>query len=213
MDCTTRLQKASCWYGIEWKQKLLTGSLKGISKDNKDVLLNCCIHYGCIKHRCLTFPEILAGLGSSRNPVGSYLHLSWYLSENVVTRYGQKPCGGGGSLPSTVRFYVCSIHVSRFSYWCCLPRTNSPNCLKASPSRSEKLGSSMVNIWSDITSRSAQVFVKNLANICQRLNNKPGQQSNRWHAGPSPRRLIRNQTLQTDWIGNNMICPHQTCTS
>ena len=48
---------------------------------------------GGIKHQLFAFPRGPCGFRRLREACRSHFHLSWYLSDAVVTNHGPKPCG------------------------------------------------------------------------------------------------------------------------
>ena len=67
------------------------GSFKGINKDNKDFFPNFYIKFRILKLRLLAFSRGPGGFRELREAGRNHFHLSWYLSDYVVTSYGQKP--------------------------------------------------------------------------------------------------------------------------
>ena len=53
-----------------------------------------CIDLQVLKHSFLAFSQGLGGFREVRQAGRNHFHLSWYLSNAVVTSYGQIPGGG-----------------------------------------------------------------------------------------------------------------------
>ena len=80
----------------------LTGPFKGMSKDDKEMFLMFHTKHRVLELRFLAFSRGPGGFRELREAGMNHFHLSWYLSDTVVTSYGQKSSWGDFFLPSTV---------------------------------------------------------------------------------------------------------------
>ena len=64
---------------------------KRINKEINKYSFIVCINLWLLYNRFLAFPPGPGGFRELREAYRNHFHLSWYLSEYVVTSYGQKP--------------------------------------------------------------------------------------------------------------------------
>ena len=90
------------------------GPFQGIHWDTKDFFLISHIRFRVLNHRFFVFPRVPGGFWELREACRKHFHLSWYLSNAVVTSYDPKTSLRGISTARTKTRHIGSDTILNF---------------------------------------------------------------------------------------------------